>query len=320
MKVIGLMPVRNEAWVLRHSLRSLTAFCDVVIVSDQRSDDESRTICREFPRVVVLEASTSEVCERARWQLLDAARSYDGCNLLWWSDADEIVSPQLMSAFLRAQASRLTPGTAVECLFYHLWGSPRRYRDDGSMYRPHWKALGWVDDRSADYDRSIAMPLHEPRVVGSRHTVRADGVSVFHLQWLLPRRNQMKQAWYRCREMMEGRKSAAEINRRYSITLPPRRATTSRVPHEWVSGVTFPETAIDREPSWQEREILLWFDERGVEFFEPLEIWHIGRLAREFSMRTGRRPAPDRSYLPPWPERMRGFAWRAARAAFRAPF
>jgi len=135
------------------------------------------------------------------------------------------------------------------------------------------------------------MPLHEPRVVGSRDTVKADGVSVFHLQWLLPRRNQMKQAWYRCREMMEGRKSAAEINRRYSITLPPRRATTSRVPREWVSGVTFPETAIDREPSWQEREILLWFDERGVEFFEPLEIWHIGRLAREFSMRTGRRPA-----------------------------
>jgi hypothetical protein len=321
MKVIGLMPVRNEAWVLRQSLQSLTAFCDVVIVSDQRSDDESRSVCREFPRVVVLESPTSEVCERARWQLLDAARSYDGHNLLWWSDADEIVSPRLLSAFLQSHAPHLTPGTAVECLFYHLWGSAGRYRDDASMYRPHWKALGWVDDRSADYDRSIALPLHEPRVVaGPGRTIRTDAVPVFHLQWLLPRRNQMKQAWYRCREMMQGGKSAVEINRRYAITLPVRRAATSRVPREWVSDVTFPDMRIDRDPSWHEREILAWFDERGIEFFEPLEIWHITALTREFARRTRRRPAADRSYLPSWPERVRGFALRAARAAFRAPF
>jgi hypothetical protein len=321
MKVIGLMPVRNEAWVLRQSLRSLTGFCDVVIVNDQRSDDESRAICREFPRVVLLESSTSDVCERARWPLLDAARSYDGANLLWWSDADEIVSPRLMSAFLQAHASRLTPGTVVECLFYHLWGSAGRYRDDGSMYQPHWKALGWVDDRRTDFDRSVTMPLHEPRVAAAgTDTIRADGVPVFHLQWLLPRRNQMKQAWYRCAEMMDGRKSASEINRQYAITLPPRHAATSRVPREWVADVTFPDTAIDREPSWHEGDVRRWFDERGVEFFEPLEIWHIGGLAREFEMRTGRRPSPDRSYLPPWPERFRGFALRAARAAFRAPF
>ena len=53
MKIIALLPVRNEAWMLPHSLACLSAFCDVVLVSDQDSEDESREICRAFsPRSV----------------------------------------------------------------------------------------------------------------------------------------------------------------------------------------------------------------------------------------------------------------------------
>ena len=119
---------------------------------------------------------------------------------------------------------------------------------------------------------------------------------------------------------MEGQKSAAEINRRYSIALPAPRARTSPVPREWMEDVTFPDRAADREPSWQERDVFAWFDTYGAERFEPLELWHIPTLAREFQRRVGRRPRPDRSYLPPWPARVRRFAWRTARAALRTPF
>src|SRR3954470_15498385 len=99
MKIIALMPVRNEAWVLPHSLRSLSAFCDVILVNDQDSEDESREICRQFPKVVVLASKQRLVCEQARWQLLDAARDYDGHNLLWCTDADELISPVLATRF-----------------------------------------------------------------------------------------------------------------------------------------------------------------------------------------------------------------------------
>src|SRR2546430_13315901 len=43
----------------------------------------------------------------------------------------------------------------------------------------------------------------------------------------------------------------------------------------------------------------LFRSERGIEFFEPLEIWHVPSLGREFQRRTGRDPRPDRSYRPP---------------------
>ena len=78
VKTIALLPVRNEAWVLRHSLACLTAFCDVVLVSDQASEDDSRAICREFSNVVVLESPVAKICEQARWDLWAAARDYDG--------------------------------------------------------------------------------------------------------------------------------------------------------------------------------------------------------------------------------------------------
>ena len=44
MKIIALVPVRNEAWVLEHSLTCWSGFCDVVIVNDQKSTDETREI------------------------------------------------------------------------------------------------------------------------------------------------------------------------------------------------------------------------------------------------------------------------------------
>src|SRR4051812_40934853 len=114
MRIIALMPVRNEQWVLPHSLAALAGFCDVVIVSDQNSIDDSVRICRQFPKVSVIENSDSRVCEAARWQLLDAARDFDGPNLLWWVDADELISPAVAAASLKTVWEELRPGTVVE--------------------------------------------------------------------------------------------------------------------------------------------------------------------------------------------------------------
>jgi glycosyltransferase involved in cell wall biosynthesis len=297
MKIIGLMPVRNEAFLLPHSLASLSGFCDVVIVSDQNSDDNSVEICRGFPKVIVLESSENQG-DRARWRLLDASRNYDGHNLLWWSDADELLSPTLWNKSFDAAADELRTGTALECLFHNLWGSQRRYRNEPSFYHPNWMVMGVVDDRQADYDRSLSLSLHQPRVPVSpgADVIKRNDLPVLHLQWLFARRNQMRQAWYRCREWIENQKSAANINRFYSVTLPPRFVHTDPVPEHWIQDLTFPDLSADLETTWQEREIFEWFDRYGIDFFEPLEIWHVKKLQREFRRRLQRRPRADRSY------------------------
>ena len=319
MKIIALLPVRNEAWVLPHSLACLSAFCDVILVNDQNSEDESREICRRFPKVVLIESSEELICEQARWQLLDAARDYDGCNVLWCTDADELISPVLATRFVDAQGGGLKPGTVVECLYYHLWHRVDRYRTDGHKYAPHWKELGLRDDRHMDFSRARRLPLHEPRVPleGAVGVLRAAHLPVLHLQWLIAERNQMKQAWYRCRELLDGSKTAAAINEVYSATLPDPGVRTEAVPAAWVEEITFPDLSVDRIPSWQERDVRGWFDAHSPAFFEKLEIWHVPALRQEFRRRVGRAPRPDRSYLPPWPVRARRLGRRLFSAARR---
>jgi hypothetical protein len=318
MKTIAMMPVRNDEWVLPHSLAALSGFCDVILVSDRGSTDGSREIYRRFPKVAVLDAPLAFRIREQRWQLLDAARDYDGQNLLWASDADELLSPCQMVAFLERRRDQLTPGTPVECRYYTLWQSPGVYRDDLSYYRPVWRRVGVVDDRHIDFDRSDRAALHEPRVPGDERlpALRDDALALLHLQWMIPSRNQMKQAWYRCREWIDGGKTAAAINEFYSVTFPRPSARTSPVRREWVDDVRFP-AAGDAAPSWHETDILQWFDERGVEFFEPLEIWHNPPLAREFRRRVGRTPRPDRSYVPAWPVRARQLSGRVIDAVRR---
>jgi hypothetical protein len=319
VKVLGLLPIRNEAWVLRHTLSCLSGFCDTIIVNDQNSEDDSRSICEEFPKVELLPNHARDDCDQSRWRLLDAARDYAGNNLLWFNDADELVSARWMSEFLGGLPGELEPGTVLECTFYNLWGTAKSYRDDFSPYRPHSKSMAFVDDRTADYDRTPGVPLHVPRVpiLSPSRTLRAERIRVFHLQWLIPKRNQVKQAWYRCREWLGKEKTSAEINALYSITLDAPRARTTPVPLEWLDGVTFPDLSVDDESSWHEREIFRWFHQHGVEHFEPLEIWHIDALRDEFRLRTGRRPRPDRSYRPPWTAEVRRFARRATGAVRR---
>jgi hypothetical protein len=305
--------------VLPHSLQCLSAFCDVILVNDQNSEDDSREICRRFPKVVLIASSGRLICEQARWELLDAARHYDGNNLLWCTDADELMAPELATQFFDSHRDALMPGMVVECLYVHLWNRADRYRGPGNAYAPYWKELGLVDDRRMDFSRTRSLPLHEPRVplVGATATLRASDLIVLHLQWLLAERNQMKQAWYRCREWLDRSKSAAAINEFYSITLPDPRIRTEPVPTHWMQGLTVPDVSVDSAPAWQERDIEGWFNEHTPEFFEPLEIWHVGALRAAFRARVGRAPQPDRSYLPSWPARAQTLGRRLVKAARR---
>ena len=318
-KIIAMVPTRNEGWVIAHSLACLSACCDIVLVGDRSSDDDTREICRRFPKVVVLDAAPDSRIREQRWQLLDAARGYDGHNVLWATDADELVSPAPVTAFFERERGRLMPGTAIECRYYHLWDDARRYRDDRSHYAPQWKQVAFVDDRRSDFDRSQHTALHEPRVPAGPDApvIRTEAIAVLHLQWLIPLRNQLKQAWYRCREWLDGARSAADINAFYAVALPAPDARLAPVPPAWSAGLTFPDASADLAASWHQRDLLAWFDRHGIEHFEPLEIWHIPALRDEFRRRVGRRPRPDRSYVPSWPTRAQRLGRRVLGAARR---
>src|SRR5581483_483279 len=113
MKVIALLPIKNEAWVLEHTLTCLSGFCDVILIHDQQSHDDSRAIARRFPKAVWIDSPDSKICEQARWQLWDVSRDYEGTNLLWCTDADELIAPRPIREYIDAERERLAGGTVI---------------------------------------------------------------------------------------------------------------------------------------------------------------------------------------------------------------
>ena len=95
---------------------------------------------------MLIESREAVICEQARWQLWDVARQFPGANLIWCTDADELVSPGLVRPSCARDRDRLAPGTVVECEYYHCWNAPDRYRDAGWPYAPYWKPVAIVDD------------------------------------------------------------------------------------------------------------------------------------------------------------------------------
>jgi len=294
MKVIGLMPVRNESWILRITLEVLSEICDSIIVADQASDDDTREICKDFASVVLIHNKETGHSNKVRWQLLDAARSFDGNNLLLSIDADEIIPPSLFKESIARIKSQLVLGQGLEFLWVQLWKSPNYWRDDKSVWSNNWKTVAFLDDRKVDYDRdNVVINDHTSRVPRPANVgaCRLDGVPLLHLQWAAWERAQLKQAWYRCAELLNGINPKA-INDKYAITLDDPSARLSRVPSAWLEGIQVQslKAQMSIRSSWHLNEIVHWFDQRGVEFFEPLEIWHVPQLREEFHRRTRRMP------------------------------
>ncbi|MGN1038278.1 MAG: hypothetical protein ACI4P0_02665, partial [Mailhella sp.] len=99
----------------------------------------------------------------------------------------------------------------------------------------------------------------------------------------------LKIAWYHCVELLKTPDEAERINRFYFRDWDEKDIKLRPVLPEWVDGL-FLQNLEPSSKSWQWTEIMNLFDKHGIEFFEPLEIWHIPQLRYEFLRRTGREP------------------------------
>ena len=292
MKIIALMPVKNDAWILPMSLTALSQICDVIIIADQMSDDGSREIYKDFPKVVTFDNHNSTpYFDLVRKDLLDVARGYDGNNLLLCVDADEVIPPASFHAFIRGSGGLMSVGTSFSFQWIQLWKSIHFYNNCGS-WLDFWKPIAWLDDRAIEYPKDFASRHHMGAipVFNNSLNVKIEHVPLLHFQWVAWDRTQMKQTWYRCTELIDDPKAAVGINAKYSITFEAPDTKLTPVPKEWTDGLQIPE-GIEKLPgSWHYQEIIRWFDKYGIKFFEPLQIWHIAPLREEFIKRVRREP------------------------------
>jgi glycosyltransferase involved in cell wall biosynthesis len=294
MKIIALVPIKNESTYLPAYLSSIKGVADIVIALDDFSTDNSIEILKDAGAIVLPSPfSPDEPVNMGgkRNYLLQIGRKMGGTHFIWL-DADEIFSANFKS-HSRKIISLLDCGQKLSMRWVHLWKNYNQYLDDKkSAYGHLWKDFIVHDDPSYFFDDKF---LSEGRTQGpSNNTMRlpeTDGV-VLHYQFANWGKVQIKQAWYRCVELIKNDRSARRINITYAPTLDGINYKTKPLKEEWEISTSITDEALDIKQTWHYAEITIFFDKYGIEFFEPLQIWHISELKTEFIKRIGREPKP----------------------------
>jgi glycosyltransferase involved in cell wall biosynthesis len=292
MKTIVLIPVKNERWIIENTLKNITPHVDWVIVADQDSTDNTIEICHKFGNVKVINNPNSGHSNQVRWLLLDEARKFGENNLIICIDADEIISPKAIEEMKNAIASgKVIPGDVFKFKWIQLWKSVTTYRNDG-VWKDSLKNIAFVDNKGInEYKKDFVINDHTTRVpntkIGNEILI---SYPLLHFHFVAQKRNQMKQAWYRCSELIQGIRNAKRINNTYRVTLNPDKVITYTLPSRWYEGLELPEGLEGVTSKWHLEEMLGFFDKYGIVFFEELQIWHVPELHDEFIRRVAREP------------------------------
>lgn len=279
MRLIALMPVKNEKWIIERNLNTLVNFCDLIIIADQQSSDGTAEFLKNFsPKVITINNPARFHSTKIRWHLLEVSRAYLGNNFIFSPDADEIFSSNILDPNILDQITNQAPGVAVQVPWIQLWRHPLFWRNDASTWANRWMTAGFRDDRRVKYSPILASNDHNWRIPCCRHLQRATKVKLLHYQFVLFERMLSKQRWYRVIEAMEhGNAQAQRINHYYGVTRDERRLHLDPVEEDWLSG--WRKLGLDLENFevlplyWYDVEVLRFFSERGPAYFASLDIW-----------------------------------------------
>lgn len=289
MKVITLLPVKNEGWILRSTLKNMSDFSDHIIIADQNSTDNSFAIYKEFEKVTVIQNNNQNHNNSVRWQLLDYAREKFGNeNLIICIDADEMIQPEAIKYIREYIEKDNIKSISFTFPWVQLWGSLEKHRVD-SVWKNNYKGIAFLDDGIVDYERKTVLNDHTGRVPRCEKEITIDQFPLLHYQYIDLKQSEIKQAWYRCSELISGN-DPKKINHKYSVAKNDNRVVLESIKPEWMKDLPLVHIDYKVEADWRYEEIINWFNSKGIKFFEPLDIWDIKELHYKFISELNRKP------------------------------
>src|SRR5580698_3243707 len=132
MKIIALMPVKNEAWILKTTLPQLKHFVDDIVALDGESKDDTQALIEEFGGTVIPQGNPKVDYAGWRQRLLAEARKRKATHQVWL-DADEAFTTNFQTTF-RNRLEQMRPGQKLSLDWLCLWKNPRQMRSDNSIW------------------------------------------------------------------------------------------------------------------------------------------------------------------------------------------
>ena len=286
MKLVGLMPCRNEDWVIGLSARAALKWCDDLIVLNHNSTDRSVRVLNDIGdrRLTVLHELDEKWDEMAhRQRLLSAARDL-GATHIAMIDADEVLTGNLLP-FIRKWIELLEPGAMMELPGYNLRNGISSYHASG-VWGNRWFSTVFRDVRPASWggDRFHSREPSGVKWVPVRRSSQRVG-GVMHLWGASERRLVAKHALYKVVETLRWPdKDRDEIDRMYSMSVKGR-PWVGETPQSWryekvSSGWwqahldALPHLNVAATP-WQEAEVKRLVAQHGLGRFERLDLFGV---------------------------------------------
>ena len=246
MKIIALLPFKNEEWCLPSYLYNTTKIVDEIIAIDDGSTDNSVKILKDAgakvyssEKLINFNSGWSEGSIRA--ELLKLGRESGGTHFVCL-DADESFTNPLVENF-KELIPQLQPGEKMSLQWLALWKSYTSYRHDATVWSNNWKDFVVYDDPSLSYNHNQHMHLGRtptsPIDVNNESWRRLENEfgAVMHLQFSAYNNFQLKQCWFRCSELIQNPNSASEINNKYSITMLENNVGLAEMPKNWYNEI-----------------------------------------------------------------------------------
>ena len=300
MKIVALLPFKNEEWCLPSYLHNTIKVVDEIIAIDDGSTDNSVKILEDAGAKVYsseklrnFNSGWSEGSIRA--ELLKLGRESGGTHFVCL-DADESFTNNFVE-ISKKSISELRPGEKIAMQWLALWKSYTHYRHDSTVWSNNWKDFVVADSPELTYNSKQHMHLGRTPL-GNHESGKSHWISyppnyaaVMHFQFSVYNNFQLKQSWFRCSELIQAPGTESAINAKYSITLLDQGVGLQEMPKEWYDGVPFP-TVDNFDPEWNEDKflrkdllpgIMKYFDDYGVDYFKDLDIWHIPQLKEKLN-------------------------------------
>ena len=295
MNLVGIMPARNEDWVLGLSARVALMWCDRLVLMNHASTDGTQRIidelCEEFPTRVHAGYIHSDQWDemKHRQLLLQATRNYvgdiTGATHIALIDADEILTGNLVGN-IREHVAALSLGEMLTLPLYNLRGGLNRYHLNG-IWGQRTVSVAFKDVNTASF-KGDRFHSREPDGVQWR-AAKMRGVNqgaggVMHLWGASERRLIAKHAHYKVTETLRWpEKDRGTIDREYSQSVKgrpwigdtPDKWTFAEVPGTWwqpYDSISGGRLNVDGIP-WQEEEVRRLVAEHGRERFAGLDLF-----------------------------------------------